>query len=355
MRVFVSLSVFCLATSASLLQAETVLTDPVGTVTLAIKGNSDTVLAVPLTSTVAFVGKVSTTAAAGTNLLNIVPTGTPGFTANQYAGKYYVRVSTGAKAGMFYTVTANTTGQLTVDTAGDTATLASGDGFQVLKYWTLGTLFPAGSGGTVANPLTASATAEPTARTSQVLLPDNTSTGINLPPAATYYFTSAGWFSAVGNVAADDTLLYPDTYFIVRQPATVSTDVNWTVQGNVAMTKLATPLTTQATAQQDNFVGLPRPVDLTLATSGLENGFTESTGLAAFARKDLLLVYNNAQATFNKAAAKTFFRYNGNWYQATTGSPVANNEPLPAGAGFVVRKAATVGAPTAVWTNTASY
>jgi len=359
MNKFLPLPIFLAAlVAAPFVQAQSVATDPVGAVSITIKGNSDTIVAVPLTAMPSYSGTVASAAAGSGTAFNLNVSGTTGWTSNQFANLYYVRMTSGAKNGMYYTVTANTAGQVTVDTTGDDLSgIAPSDSFKILKYWTLGTLFPPASAGTAANPLTASAGFGAPQRASQIILPDNSSAGINLSSTGTFFFITGGnWVAAdTGNPVSNDTILYPDTYFTIRQPASVSADVAWTSVGSVALTKLTIPLGTRAAGQQDNHVGVTRPVDLKLSELGLETGFMDSVGFGSPQRRDLLLVFDNAIAGFNKSAAKTFFRYAGNWYQATTGSPIANDQIVSAGSGLIVRKYQNASATTALWANVATY
>jgi uncharacterized protein (TIGR02597 family) len=110
-----------------------------------------------------------------------------------------------------------------------------------------------------------------------------------------------------------------------------------------------------AAGQQDNYVGLARALDVRLADSGLESGFVDSVGLASFQRRDILLLFDNTKAAISKAPAKMLFRYNGTWHQAAAGNPVADNELLLAGSGFVVRKYKQAGSTSAIWANNPSY
>jgi uncharacterized protein (TIGR02597 family) len=194
-------------------------------------------------------------------------------------------------------------------------------------------------------------------RRSQIIIPDNASAGINLSSQGTFFFISSGnWVAAnTGNPVSNNTILYPDTYFTIRQPSTVAADIAWASTGSVSLSKLVVPLATRTAGPQDNHVSVTRPVDMTLSQLGLESGFVDSIGLAAPERRDLLLVFDNSVASFNKSAAKTFFRFAGNWYQATTGTPLANSQVFPAGCGLIVRKYQAVSAATALWSNNATY
>lgn len=347
---------FTAVLAAASLHAQTAATDPVGAVAITLKGASDTVVAVPLTPAPAYSGLVASASAGAGNAYNISVSGTPGWTNGQFSGLFYVRVTSGTKAGMYYTVTGNTPTQLTIDSAGDNlAGLVAGDSFKVFRYWTLGTLFPPASAGTAANPLTPSLGTLSSQRRSQILLPNNAAVGINISPAGSYYFTtSGGWASATGN-AADDVVLWPDSYFIVRQPATVTADVSWVNVGSVVASKLALPLSTTNTGQQDNFLGLTRPIDIRLADLGLETGFVESLGTLSSQRRDLLLVFNNELAAFNKAPSQSYFRFNGNWLSVASGTPIANDVILKAGSGFMVRKYQTDDGAARLWVNNPTY
>ncbi len=350
------LLVACSAFIASSLRAQSVMTDPVGVVNLTIKGNSDTLLAVPLTLVPSYTGKVSATASGGTDLYNLTAAGTPGWSADQFAGFYYVRFTSGAKNGMYYTITANTSGQLTLHTAGDDLSgVAANDTFKVFKYWTLGTLFPPASAGTAANPLTASASSSPLARRSEILVVNPNAPGINASAAATYYFTAAGWYAAGSNQVANDVVLYPDNPFTVRQSASLTADVVWSSTGAVALSSLALPLLTQATGFQDNAIALVRPVDLKLSELGLDAVFTQSANTSPLARRDELLVFDNTVAGLNKSAAKVYYRTSNSWRRAGADAVVADADVLRAGDAFMIRKYQSGTGATVVWTNIPTY
>lgn len=336
--------------------AQPIASAPAGAVSLTIKGNSDTVLAVPLARRPVYSGRVLV-ALPGTPGFSFRVVRTPAWTGDQFAGLFYVRFTSGVRAGMYYSILANAAAQLTIDPAGDTlAGVLPGDTFQIVPHWTLASLFPPAAAGSSANPLSASADLASANRRSEVLLPDNAGAGINLPPARRYFFTAAGWVAdAAGHPAADDTILAPDTFFIVRQPAVLSADAAWVATGNVVTTNVVIPLATQAAGKQDNFVGLIRPVDARLADSGLQTGFVESPGKAGFQRRDTLLVFDNATAGHNKSAARSYFRVAGTWYSDARGNPVADGDRLEAGSGFVIRKASQPSGATAWWTNSPNY
>jgi len=334
--------------------AQTVATQPVGAVSLALKRNSDSIIAVPLQPAADFKGSVNSISNVGGNwVLNIV--GTPNWNVNQYQGFYYVRVTSGAKVGMFYGVSANTGSSLTLNSSGDDlSSVINGDKVSIYRYWTLGTLFPHNDASR--NPLTVSASTLVNARRSQIIIPDNTFQGINLPAQGTYYFTSTGWKRAVaGNPDANDTLLLPDEFFIVRQPATVTSDTTLTFLGSVNMDAFAITLGTRSGGTRDNAVALMRPADVSLADSGLQSGFTSSASTLVNARRDQLLVFDNSIEGLNKSAVRTYYRVGSNWIRATAGNPIANSDILTLGSGFIVRKYQDSNSLTSVAINNPNY
>ncbi len=69
---------------------------------------------------------------------------------------------------------------------------------------------------------------------------------------------------------------------------------------------------------------------------------------SAFGPNDQLLVFNNAQAAFDKAPSATYF-YNTRWRRLGEATMADyGNEVIPQGAGFIVRK---IGGTAAFWTN----
>ncbi|HEY8901268.1 MAG TPA: TIGR02597 family protein [Chthoniobacterales bacterium] len=347
----------CVLLGAPLVRAESVYTDPVGVVNITIKGNSDTIVAVPLTPNPDYSGKVTSAASGGANAFNLNVTGTTGWTANQFANLYYVRMTSGAKNGMYYTITANTTGQVTVDTAGDNlSTIAANDTFKIFKYWTLATLFPPASAGTPANPLTASASTSPLARQTQILITDPNVAGINNAATASYYFISASnWYVSGSNQISNNVILYPDNSLVIRQPASVASDVVWSSAGSVMLSSLAMPLLTQAVGPQDNAIALMRPVDVKLSDLGLDSAFTQSSSTSPLARRDQLFVFDNTTSGINKSASRAYYRTGGTWRKAGADSVVADGDVIRAGDAFMIRKFQTGTGASVVWNNTATY
>ena len=261
------------------------------------------------------------------------------------------------KEGSYYTVTDNGTNTLTVNLNGDSLTaVAAGTTVSLIPYWKLGgataaagAAFPDSDAGTSYIVSTGTTTRT---RQTQILMPDLVDAGVNLSTSATYFYYN-GWTD--GTNSANDVILPPTTYFIVRNPATATT---FTPTGNVYMNRITAVLDTQAAAGQDNAVALSRPAsttlnDLDLVSSG---AFVSSTGTTTRTRGDSLLVYDNTVTGYNKASSNTYYYYNGGWRTGNDGTTdLGSTVTIPYGTGFLIRKAAATGAVTSFWQNTRNY
>ena len=259
------------------------------------------------------------------------------------------------KEGSYYTVTDNGTNTLTVSLNGDSlATVAAGATVSLIPYWTLGTAFPAANAGT--SYIVSTGTALRNYQT-QILLPDLSSAGINLPSPVSYFNYNGAWRlgGSDGTAVYDDTILPPTNYFTMRNAVTATT---FTPIGGVCMNRLTTVLDTQTSAAQDNAVSVPRPVatalnDLGLITSG---AFIASTGTALRSITDSLLVYDNTIAGINKSSSTAYFYYNGAWrLVGSDGTADYGTTTVPYGVGFTIRKAPVTNGLTSFWQSTRNY
>ena len=253
------------------------------------------------------------------------------------------------KEGSYYTVTANGTNSLTVNLNGDSlGTVAAGTSVSLIPYWTLGTAFPAANAGT-----SFIASTSTKARGTQILMPNLTSTGINLSAAAVYFFLNGEWVLSTDTANSyNDVILLPSTYFTVRNASTATT---FTPSGGVYMNRLTIPLDTASNSQQDNAVAVPRPTTVTLNDLGLiaSGAFTPSASTKA--RADQLFLYDNTVASINKSASAVYYYYNGAWRSANDSSSDYGTTPIPYGVGITIRKAVTSNSITSFWQNTRNY
>lgn len=328
----------------------TVTTQPVGFVTGTCKAGSDTIVSVPLSLAPEYVGAISGTATVTGTLASVTASGSPSWTNNYFGYFYYIKFSSGALNGKTFTITANDAQTLTFYTEGDTvAGTADGDQFSVVKYWTLGTLFPPGNQNTII-PTTNLSTK------TTLGLPNTSGTGTNLAPNPWYLIYGSGtngvWKEVISGSNSTNVILYPDTYFIIRHSSKVTADTTYTFSGQVNTDRVVTPLAT-GKSFQDTYLALQRPVGVKLSELGLSatNGFVPSTSKSI---KDKLLVYDNSIAGINKPPQQTFILTGGNWVEITSGSNV-NNYVIQPSLGLIIRKTGTSGGAPVFWTNDPIY
>ena len=361
----------------------TATTDPVGYVTYNCLGNSDTYVTVPFTRAPEYVGVVSAISE-GAGAAVITLSGTPGFTTNQFVfvprttqtvpstqpKTYYVLVggTSGGRAGMFYTITANTTNSLTIDLTGDTlaSSITTGStSIKVIPYATLDSIFPGGQG------INGSPSHSAGTRQTEILIPDQATAGTDLAASRSYYYYSGtnspgtGWRQAgITSQIKNDDVLPPDSYFIVRQD--VATTTTLTLLGNVHMGTFRCPVSTlQANIDQDVPVGLLLAADTTLGNSNLfqSGAFAGSTSHSAAVRQDQILVFDNSVVGKDKAAAASYYYYTGTntpgagWRKAGVTSSLADSTLIFGSQNTAVlfRKKGTATAQSVLWPITPSY
>lgn len=339
--------------------AQSVATNPVGHTIVTCLPASDTIVSVPLLNTT---DSISTsvsgpTTAAGTspnNTASFTLSGVTDLTADQYKDLYYVRFTSGTLEGNIYQIASNTTSAITINLNGDSAgDIADTDNLTVYKFWTLGTLMPQETQTTAVESVNNLAFN----RKTQIMLPDTASEGVNLSPNRIFFITPSGWVDNDGFGAADDTIIWPDSYMIVRHPISVTESTTFATTGAVdTHTKFVIPLTTNTDGAQDNFVAIPRPVNVKLSDLGLisSGAFTVSTNNLAFNRRDQLFVYDNTTAAINKSATAIYFHNGTNWINNDGFGDADDVELLPS-QGIVIRKYQTVDGATHFWSNTPNY
>jgi uncharacterized protein (TIGR02597 family) len=321
--------------SSLVFAADTAYSPPVGGMTLPAAASTDTFVSVTLATNAAWVGTVASVSGS-----DITVAGAPGWSANAFVtpGYHYARLLSGAQAGHYFSIISNSADTLSVDASGlNLSSIAASDKMEIAPYWTLGTLYPASQAGTA---FTASTGSYQT----QLLAFDATSTGINRSASAVYYFYSGHWRQvgkSVG-ISYDNTIVYPDTYIIQRNTAAATALIH---TGRVQRGSLGTILEATASAQNDNFVALAYPLDVTLNGTGLAtSAFTASVS----GYKDQLLWFDPAGTGINRSATYTYYYYNGAWRRvgASTSTDFGATV-LKAGSGFIIRKAAN--GVTAPW------
>ncbi|WP_169334322.1 TIGR02597 family protein [Rubritalea marina] len=343
-----------LATSTTL-PAQSVATDPVGYTTVTCLPNSDTIVSVPfLNTTDSITSAVSGSATEDGTTATFTLNGITGLTTDQYATYYYVRFTGGTLDGNFYQITANGSDNVTIELNGDAATdISDTDTLKVYKFWTLGTLFPQATQDTIVE----SASNRLSARRTEVLIPDNSTEGVNRSAGSVHFLKSTGWADASDNGDSDNKLLWPDSYIIIRHPVAVSTSTTYTASGTVdTNSQIVIPLSTRTTGAQDNYVAVPRPVDVALNNLNLyESGaFVASTSSRLSGRRDELHIFDNTAGSLNKSASKIFYHDGTNWIDSSDKS-TADTDTIKASEGIIIRKYQTLDGATHFWNNTPSY
>lgn len=320
----------------------------IGWMPITCLGSSDTIVSAPLARPAVYIGSgTGATVTAGVTG-KITFSGTP-FTASQFkyvsgtqSNTYYAFIASGTKEGDYFTITDNDTSSVTVALNGDTlAAVTSGTTVKIIPFWTLGTLFPSGDGVTATSGFTAA---------TQILLPDTATSGTNLAAAGIYTYSSSAamWLKSGTSGSANDTILYPDNYFTVRNNTSATTSI--TVNGAVVVNKLMTALTTNATTKQDNFVAMMRPTTVTLNDSGLisSGAFSASSGFTA---TDQLFVFDNTVAQLNKAASRIYTYSSGAWRRSGSSGDAGTDAVFTPGTGVIIRKAKNAASTTSLWTS----
>ena len=320
---------------------------------------SDTLVSVPFmkhpvkaSGSLASAPNLSTT---GQAILSLASSGN--WTTNEFKGKSYVRFTSGAKAGHWYDILANTNSTFTIDLNGETGSaIASGDTLMVIEYWTLKTLFPPGNQTTIH----VSSGNLGYQQKSKILFPNITDTGINLPAEGVYFLTSSGWKQSIKEFPiAGDKILPPGLPFIIRHLVGVAA-TDFEPEGRVLRSTDSVLLAQAQASKQDNNVSVLRPLDVALKDACLDNeAFQDSVSHAPETRKDELLVFDSESAAFNKKPSAIYYKVTGTWFKddkKAEANPSTNDDKaLEASTGLIIRKSQASANANAIWNNQPTY
>ncbi|MCB1122649.1 MAG: TIGR02597 family protein [Verrucomicrobiae bacterium] len=308
------------------------VTNPVGVIQKTALGDSDTLISIPLKRPAVFNGVVASISGA-----TLTAEGSPGWTANEWAGAYYAFARSGGAAGGYAMIESNTANSVTFEEALDGSGLAQGDSFSIHPFWTLGTLFPDGAG--------VHESANHVNRDTEIFIPDAGGLGTNLGAETTFYYYN-GAFHQVGaalDATFDDAPLLPDTYFVLRNNTSTATTVTFT--GEVVMGSLSLPLLALDAGEQDNVVGLQRPIEMTLDESGLG---------ASLEPGDQLLVWDDSTPKQNRPLSDaTVYTWDGSSWSG--GNAGGADEVFTPGRGVLIRRGATGSISEVDWQNSPNY
>jgi uncharacterized protein (TIGR02597 family) len=309
-------------------------TDPVGFVSRDVNANADLKVGIPLHQAASFTGVVDSVATGTVNVTTTVPDVT--------TASHYLQVSSGVLLGKWYAVTASTASSVTVAEDLQAAGLVATDTFDVIPFWTLNTLFPAGGD--------IPPTSNPFSPVAFVALNDVTLSGTNLAAPFLYFYNDgtqgpAGWIQNgnLGGGLQGDTIISPESYITIRN--LTSSPVSVTMAGTVPTYTLANDIVSSSTTAQDNQVPNPFPAGVTLASSDLfEDGIIAGSS-NPFAPGDLLLVFTTTPTTLNPAPDRVFFYNDGTqgpagWIEnGNLAAGLQDDFELPLGGALIVRKA----------------
>ena len=182
------------------------------------------------------------------------------------------------------------------------------------------------------------------------MLPDVGAIGINLAAYSTYYYLDGEWKKVGGDLSRDyrDDILLPDSYFIVRHNTSNSTTITFT--GEVIVGNIALPIVSQDISEQDNIIGLQRPIEMTLDQSDL------GPNLGA---NDALYVWDHTVAQKNRLIANaekyTYDKATSTWHKNSGAADVGSEQVFLPGFGFIVRKGVNTEVDELIWTNVPNY
>jgi uncharacterized protein (TIGR02597 family) len=322
-----TLSVLSGAAFFTLTSLSAVETDPVGYVTTTTPNGDDALIGLPLTQPPAFTGAASGVSGAVVSVTSTL-------VADAYNNTHYLLATSGANAGQWSEVIDSTTDSFTTAEA----LLATNDTFKIIPFWTLATAFVDGEGiGAVGDPFNPSVT---------VSLNNLNASGINLSPAASYFYFIDGpqgdaWYQTGSFALSDDVRLSPEAYIIIRNNST--SELSTVVAGTVPTNPSGTTVVGVAGAAQDNQLVNPYPAGITLAGSGLVD--VVASAVDPFNPVDTVSIFDGENQTGqNLSPPRSYFYFlagpsGDGWYQ--TGSfAFSNDVVIPAGGAFIVRKGA---------------
>ena len=326
-------------------------TPAAGFISLSLLGNSDTFISMPFVRAAV---SSATIISFADNVVTVAQANGQPWTTNQFvyasgsqSNTYYARFASGTLNGMIFPVVSNETNTLTLNLNGNSlSNVVANDLIYVEPFWTLNSVFPNGTGVNVS----------PTSgnRNTELLMPDLTTAGINLSAPKIYFF-HAGIWKQVGQNAIDhgDDIIEPNTPFTVRH--NVSTNTTLLAAGNAIAANVAIPLNIppDASSKQDNYIGLMRPVTLTLDDSQLVSSGAFAPSPVPGNRTDELLIFDNTITAKNKSSSSVYYYWNSAWRRVGAGSTVVGSAPIfTPGTGIILRKGTN---SAATWINTPNY
>ncbi len=303
-------------------------TMPVGYLTLKVEAGTGTAkkvtgLSVPFYESATDYSPITGTISAVT--ANTISDASAGWTAGQLsavASPYLIKITSGAATGRTFlisTTTANTATTVTIDAKDAVQTnltavgIVSGDKYEIYRCYTLA--------GLLGTPSTSGVLGGTTVATA-----DNVMICINGVLETYYYSTTLNrWTQSIaGNPDATNTPIRPDTGILYGRLA--ATSFTLVIPGKVSTTaRVAMVKNSGTTILAQNW-----PVATTLANSNIQQ-------IPAWVASSSANTSDKVKITTNGLSA-TYWYDGTNWRKQILGSPIANNQSIPAGSAVTLER-----------------
>jgi uncharacterized protein (TIGR02597 family) len=320
---------FAVAPRAS---ADDVVTDPVGFITLTIKGTNGT----PSTAAISLQGLGMTQVVTNRGNINGTPTGNAfpvsatldvnAFSAAGGQAKFFIEVINGAAAGMQDDIVSNSATTVFTGTNLVETVAANGDQYKIYPHWTIASVF--GPNNEVGLKPGSSVTGD------QILILNPLTGGYDTYYRSNLGFpTGTGWRkAAAGSADMSNVTLYMDQGLLMRRLE--GTNVVALLVGAVKLGQTVIPV-----AHGYNIVANVYPItNLTLGVSTLSNVVAAGSSVTA----DLILIHNPSTQGYDTYYFSNLgFPTGAGWRKAAAGSVDQSGVALPLGGSvYIQRKAA---------------
>ncbi len=357
------------ALTASVAFAAILETDPMGVLELEVPAQSDALISLPLHRGAVYSGQID---AVDGNTIDLLSMGEPlNWADNEWVYvegtqpvTYYALFTTGALEGSYFTIAANDADSLVLDIAAGSLDdyALENEAVQIIPYWTLDSFFGEQSS------LTGTTAITGLGDRSEVHF-YGSGEGIDSAASTVFYYYDGSGFGGPGwrmkgdawTVLHNDQPIAPDRAFVFRNitdaPAALL------LPGHVQMTQSAFVIAGGA-VDTDVRVTTTNTVPMSLGDSNLlETGGFQTTSSIAGLGGDLVMVLDNAEAGFDKAAVGVYYYYDGTafggagWRLKGGGfsSIMDDVEVFQPGQGVIIRKAGSIENTEHFWQHLPAY
>ncbi len=349
-KILFSIGALSLMWSNLLATDESSSAPPMGYSKLEILGKTDNVVSLPLARQTVFYALVASCTPTSVTLADVewLPKQFT-FVSGKQNTSYAVEFITRNLKGISYRITDNTQDTLSLDTNGDDLTehrrgaIQAGDLVSIRPYWSVGDIFGADDAHVLLNPVETSPTLDEIEAVDCILIPDNTSIGIEKPYSLSMaYVQESGWRKA-GDSATDvgHAILPVGLPFVVhRQGGELETVFFGSAPRNTSINLIKGG---DGTHGNDTYAALALCDPISLDSAGLVDSDGESSVIqgsdSILTQEDELLVFDPADKGFHREPKLVFYYADGSWRQlGNPSSTVGQDFLLQPGTGFIIRK-----------------